>query len=71
MGCSFGRLDFGGEFLHHSKVNQHRHLVVFPADDIFWGDVAVDDATGVDVSQYRQHLPDKYQDFGFGEAATI
>jgi hypothetical protein len=31
----------------------------------------VDDAAGVDVSQYRQHLPDKYQDFGFGEAATL
>jgi hypothetical protein len=35
-------------------------LVVFPADDIFWRDIAVNDAAGVDVSQYRQHLPDKY-----------
>jgi hypothetical protein len=71
VGCSFGRLDFGGEFLHHSKVNQHRQLVVFAPNYIFRGDVAVDDAAGVDVSQYRQHLPDKYQDFGFGEGATL
>jgi hypothetical protein len=60
VGCSFGRLNFGCEFFHHSKVNQYRELVAFPADDIFGRDVAVDDAPGVDVSQYRQHLPDKY-----------
>ena len=71
MGCAFGRLDFGGEFFHHSKVNQYRQLIHFTEDDIFRRDVAVDDAAGVDVSQYRQHLPDKYQDFGFGEGATI
>jgi hypothetical protein len=70
VGCAFGRLDFGGEFFHHSKVNQYRQLVVFTEDDIFRRDIAVDDAAGVDVSQYRQHLPDKYQDFGFTEGAA-
>jgi hypothetical protein len=70
VGCTVGRLDFGSEFFDHSKVNQYGHLVVLPPDDIVWGDVAVNDAAGVDVGEDGQHLPDEYQDFGFGETAT-
>jgi hypothetical protein len=60
VGCAFGRLDFGSQFFYYSKVDQYGQLVIFPENYVVRRDVAVDDAAGVDVSQYRQHLPDKY-----------